>query len=299
MRPRRGRRAARRRPHVPLRRRRHAICSTHLVDRSAFARTPRSTAPSGRPGPARFPCSSKPCLELRARPLDLGLAEVLDRLGKHRSSDVHRFDGAIAVGGAAHRDDAGVGIRLGSRRSPNKQGRGLREAPGTAATTCRRRAPGRRSRAQAAAGRDAAKPGRPRHQCACSNSRRSLRDAAGKLGAADRNARPVLHVAKQPLGKLENLCRIDLPARRQDEPRRDDLVAKPVAAIFGRDRAQTSPSRPSTERPSGWPRMRLRTDDRGRGRRANRSPRQAPTGSPSSRARDAPRPCAARGGNRR
>ena len=73
-------------------------------------------------------------------------------------------------------------------------------------------------------------------------------NTTGVPSAPDRNPRRVLQVAKQALGKAQDPCWIDLPARRQDKARGDELVAKPVATVLSRDRAQGLPPRPSTAR---------------------------------------------------
>src|SRR5689334_3135799 len=60
-------------------------------------------------------------------------------------------------------------------------------------------------------------------------------DSAGELRAADRDAGPVLHVAEQALGNLQDLRRFNLATRRQNQARWDELVAQPVAAVLGGD----------------------------------------------------------------
>ena len=66
--------------------------------------------------------------------------------------------------------------------------------------------------------------------------------APSELGAADRDAGPILHVAEQPLGEPQNLIRIELAARREDQPRRDHLVAQPTPqALFDRPQIRCLP----------------------------------------------------------
>ena len=71
---------------------------------------------------------------------------------------------------------------------PNKRGRAPRAAPGTAATTCRRRAPGRTATAPAVAGRPPAARGSARRPMRLLELAPVVAHAAGELGAADRRA---------------------------------------------------------------------------------------------------------------
>ena len=81
-------------------------------------------------------------------------------------------------------------------------------------------------------------PGRPRHQCACSNCRRSLRTPP--VNSADPIGTPG-HGSMSPNSRSASfrICSgIDLAARRQDQPPRHQLVADPVEAIVARGGAQ-------------------------------------------------------------
>src|SRR5204863_9719673 len=61
--------------------------------------------------------------------------------------------------------------------------------------------------------------------------------ATGELCRVNRRLAPWLHVAEQPLGKLHNVAEIDLAARRQHQPRRNELIAEPIATVLPGDGA--------------------------------------------------------------
>src|SRR6185369_15674893 len=61
-----------------------------------------------------------------------------------------------------------------------------------------------------------------------------ITDAARELGASDRHARPILHIAKQLLGAVQHRTWIDLATGGEDQPRGNELSLNPVQAIVAR-----------------------------------------------------------------
>ena len=59
-----------------------------------------------------FEPHQQPRFQLRARSAQLIVVEIVDRLRDDFAREVHRFDSAVAIGCAAHRDDPRIGERL-------------------------------------------------------------------------------------------------------------------------------------------------------------------------------------------